>query len=189
MPGTSKSPTLSQVALCVLWSTPSVLSQEVYNSALAFILYVCMASRSGRGESLDVLDFFLSMCIVLHICMAFQVPQNMSELFKARINILIPKLFLKFFVQSIVASIVSVTSGSHKVRTCSCDDFLKHASKLLPSPPGGCLLALGKSQGTTTQVKWPVFGNESLKEHQLSFGGSDCCQAALAMRGPEVKTP
>lgn len=63
-----------------------MLSQTVYNSALAFTSCLHRAWRSARGENLGLFRCFLSMCPDQGMHMAFWIPQNSRELFKTLIS-------------------------------------------------------------------------------------------------------
>lgn len=75
------SPNFCWVALCL--GIPSTLSQSIYNSVLAFSSCLYESWRSARGESLDLLRPFLSMCPALGMHVAFLVLHYTWQLLKA----------------------------------------------------------------------------------------------------------
>lgn len=88
----------SEYCLCV-GTLLSMLTQGICNTTFTFIFCLCRAWKSDRGESLGYslkIKSFLSMCIVLGICMAFLIPCFTQELLKAHIlwHISFLKLFL-----------------------------------------------------------------------------------------------
>ena len=94
------------MVLCVL-KARSVLQGAVCNSALAFYSCLGKASRSDRGRRLEYFQFFLEVCTALHMCLAFEIVKNVSELYSSTYGNISPQIFLLDFYS---ASYLTLTS-------------------------------------------------------------------------------
>lgn len=109
-----------------------MLSQAICNNAFTFIFCLCRAWRSAGCESLGYslkIKPFLSMCIVLGICMAFLIPSFTQELLKAHIPWHIS--FLKLFLPR-PSDVSCLLSRAAKANTCAFKCFYQMLPGKLP---------------------------------------------------------
>ena len=137
---------LCQSVLYVSWFMPSMLRQEVYNSALALTSQLHRISRRARGERVE--PFLYILTVLAHrrtapcMCMAFCTPKNIPEISKAPVNIcssvslafpfVIIILFLFFDESSFCAPVLTYTSGSCDIKQLTMLFFYKY-------PGGKCV--------------------------------------------------
>ena len=118
MPGTSKSLSICWGALCAFWSMLSIFCWSFDCSALTLTSCLCGTSGSTGDESFRAVSgLSFSGCVHRpehpH---GLQIPRNVSELFKAPMNISFPWFSFKLLVSLLFSQVLSTASGSHKVK-------------------------------------------------------------------------
>lgn len=73
--------------MCLCEGPLSMLQRAIYNSALAFALCFCRASRSVKGDSMESSQVFSEHIENLGMYTTFYIPRNVTELFKTSIDI------------------------------------------------------------------------------------------------------